>query len=68
MLLRLILFLFLLSAAALAFASVMVALRSTATLAHETVGDSMPKALKTLAYGALLILMFGVVTGWLGAA
>ena len=27
---------------------------------------AMPAALKTLSYGLLLLLMFGIVTGWIG--
>lgn len=30
--------------------------------------DDMPGPFRTIAYGLLVILMFGVVTGWLGAA
>lgn len=41
------------------------AVQSSATTA---LGDDMPKTFQRIAYVVLIMLMFGVVTGWLGAA
>jgi hypothetical protein len=69
---RLALFFFLLASVALAIASVMAMLRSmfigpdpTQT---ERPNDTMPKTFRTVSYILLLLLMFGVSTGWLGGA
>lgn len=67
--LRLILFVVLLAALAIAFASVMAALRAVGPLATETTkGDSMPQTIRNIAYVLLILLMCGVSLGWLGAA
>ncbi len=65
---RLILFVFLLAGVALAFASVMMALRAVAPANDTRKGDTMPKTFSTIAYVLLILLMFGIATGWLGAA
>ena len=65
---RLVLFVFLLAGLVLAFASVMIALRVIAPSHTSGTGDSMPRTFSTIAYVLLILLMFGVVTGWLGAA
>ena len=66
---RVILILFLISAVVLAATSVMALLNgpdtSRATRKKE---DTMPATFHMIAYVLLIILMFGVVTGWLGAA
>lgn len=41
------------------------AVQSSATTA---LGDDMPKTFQRIAYVVLIMLMFGVVTGWLGVA
>ncbi len=66
---RLILFVFLIVALALAVSAVTLMLRSFgATSQAATQGDKLPSSIRTVAYILLLVLMFGVVTGWLGAA
>jgi hypothetical protein len=67
--LRLILFIMLLAAIALALASVMVAIRSFAPPAPAPARrDTMPETFRRIAYVLLIVLMFGVTAGWLGAA
>jgi hypothetical protein len=67
---RLILFVLLVAAVALALASVITAMRSFGSLVSGVKGVSttMPDTFRTIAYVLLIILMFGVATGWLGAA
>ena len=49
-------------------ASVMMALRMMSTpQVTGSRGDTMPKTFSTIAYVLLIVLMFGIVTGWLGA-
>jgi cell division protein FtsX len=64
---RLVLFVLLVAAIALALTSVMLALRSYALPAAKP-EDTMPTTFRNIAYVLLILLMFGVVTGWLGAA
>lgn len=64
---RLILFVLLIAGVALAFASVMLALRAVGPRAEPQRGDTMPDTFRTIAYVLLVLLMFGVVSGWLGA-
>lgn len=35
---------------------------------QTALGDDMPKTFQRIAYVVLILLMLGVVTGWLGAA
>lgn len=63
---RLILFLLLLSVAVLAVVSVMVLLRTAASVAAPEDGDRMPATFRMIAYVLLLALLLGVTTGWLG--
>lgn len=67
---RLILFFLLVAAVAIALASVMVALRHAGEVVSATARDitTMPDTFRTIAYALLVILMFGVCAGWLGAA
>lgn len=68
MLFRLILFVFLVVALALAISSVTLMLRSFGASAQAaTTGDKLPSSIQTVAYVLLIALMLGVVTGWLGA-
>ncbi len=64
---RLILLVLLVAATAMAVAAVSVALRSLSADHKGAVGDTMPKTFSTIAYVLLIVLMFGVATGWLGA-
>ena len=65
--LRLVLFVFLLAGVALAFASIMLALRAAAPDAPET-ETAMPRPFRLIAFVLLFVLMSGLATGWLGAA
>ena len=65
---RLIIFAIVLLGLALAVSSVITVLRSFAPERAGPKGDTMPKTFSTIAYVLLIVLMFGVVTGWLGAA
>ena len=65
--LRLVLFVFLLAGVALAFASVMLALRAVGPDAPET-ETAMPRPFRLIAFVLLFVLMSGLATGWLGAA
>ncbi|RYH01863.1 hypothetical protein EU805_11780 [Salipiger sp. IMCC34102] len=65
--LRLVLFLFLIAGVALAFASVMAALRAAAPNVPST-ETSMPRPFRLIAFVLLFVLMTGLATGWLGAA
>lgn len=66
--LRLILFFALIAMIAVAFASIMLALRAISPQHGDKSGDTMPKTLQTISYVLLIVLMFGVITGWMGAA
>ena len=62
---RIFIFLLLLTLLALAAAALLAALRLSAP-DRPAKEDPMPSALKTTAYVLLVLLMFGVATGWLG--
>jgi hypothetical protein len=64
---RLILFFFLVAAVALALASVMVMLRSGAAAIGGEGPVTMTKPVQRVTFVLLMVLMLGVVTGWLGA-
>lgn len=67
---RLIFFALLLSGIVIATAAILAALRAIGGPAPDDPtrkADPMPKTLQTAAYVLLIIVMFGVVTGWLGA-
>ncbi len=65
---RLILLVLLVAAFAVAFSAIALALRAISPQDKGAVGDTMPKTFSTIAYVLLIMLMFGVATGWLGAA
>ena len=65
---RLILVLLLVAAVALALVAVMVAVRIASPQSDGAPGESMPKSFTTIAYVLLILLMFGVTSGFLGAA
>lgn len=57
------------AAAVLRFLSIATGLQPRATLPHAGEReDSMPVLLRHVSFGLLLVLMIGVVTGWLGGA
>ncbi|MEJ6399496.1 hypothetical protein [Yoonia sp. 208BN28-4] len=66
---RLILIVLFVVVAAIAVMSVTRAVKSAAgQVANATQEDTMPDTVRRIAYVALIILMFGVVSGWLGAS
>ena len=52
----------------MAIGAVLNMAKSMQTSATHALGDNMPKTFQRIAYVVLILLMFGVVTGWLGAA
>lgn len=42
------------------------AAKSVTASAQTALGENMPKSFQRIAYVMLILLMFGVVTGWLG--
>lgn len=57
------------ASAILRFLSIAAGLQSRATLPHAGEReDSMPVLLRHVSFGLLLVLMIGVVTGWLGGS
>ncbi len=65
---RLFMLVMLIAAIAVAVAAVSVALRAVAPNANQAAGDNMQDTVSKIAYVLLIVLMFGVATGWLGAA
>lgn len=66
---RIILLLMFVAIVALAVTSVISAVRSAhLAVASQTQRDTMPDTVRRIAYIALIVLMFGVVSGWLGAS
>lgn len=66
---RVILILFFVSVVVLAATSVMALVNGPETSrSARNKEDTMPATFHMIAYVLLIILMFGVVTGWLGAA
>lgn len=66
--LRIILLLSFLAVLAVGFLAVMGTLRALAGGPAEKDVDPMPAPFRRISYIVLVILMFGVTTGWLGAA
>lgn len=68
--LRLILLMLFISATVLVATALMAFVIQTARSAapRNRNEDAMPKTFRNIAYVLLVVLMFGVVTGWLGAA
>lgn len=65
---RLILFALLLLGLLIVFAALMSVVRSFSTdPAPQPTEDTMPNTFRSIAYGLLIFLMFGVTIGWLGA-
>lgn len=65
---RLILFVVLIAALAMAFSAIVSALRVIEPQHTSGTGDTMPKTISKVAYVVLIILMFGIASGWLGGA
>lgn len=68
--LRLILLMLFISVSVLAATALMALVIQSARSAapRNRKEDTMPKTFRNIAYVLLVVLMFGVVTGWLGAA
>lgn len=63
---RLILVLVLLITLMLVIGALINAAKAATTSAQTALGENMPKSFQRIAYVVLILLMFGVVTGWLG--
>lgn len=48
--------------------SLPILLNNNALLRTKILGTAMPKSISKIAYVLLIVLMFGVASGWLGAA
>jgi len=64
---RLFIILLLIVVMVMAIGAVVNMAKSVQTSANLALGDNMPKTFQRIAYVVLILLMFGVVTGWLGA-
>lgn len=64
---RLFLLLMLIAAAAFAIAGILRAGRELATTVYSIKGNTMPSNIRNIAFAVLLVVMFGVASGWLGA-
>ena len=64
---RLILIFAVIAAFAVAVAAVTAATREVTSAISNLKEDSMPSAFRNIAFALLLMVMFGVATGWLGA-
>ena len=65
---RLILFLFLIAAVAIALSSLATLTRAVGDLPPVAEGAPMPTVLKSVSFILLMILMLGITIGWIGAA
>jgi len=66
LLIRLVLLIFLLACLAIGVAAVLIAIRSFSSPARATQRDTMPETFQRAAYVMLIVLLFGVTSGWLG--
>ena len=64
---RLILFLFLIAAVAIALSALATLTRAVADISPIAKGAPMPTVLRPVSFVLLLILMLGVAAGWIGA-
>lgn len=64
---RLILFAFLLACIAVGVAAILIAVRSFGATSNPSERDTMPKTFQRAAYVMLIVLLFGVTSGWLGS-
>ena len=65
---RLILFLFLIAAVAIALSSLATLTRAVSDMPPVAKGAPMPTVLKSVSFILLMILMLGITVGWIGAA
>lgn len=65
---RLILLVAFVAAVAIAILAVLGTMQAVARVAIGKDEDTMPDTFKRIAYVVLVVLMFGVASGWLGAA
>jgi hypothetical protein len=63
---RLILFVFLIAAVAIALTSLATLTRAVADLPPIAKGAPMPNVLRSVSFVLLIILMLGVTVGWIG--
>ena len=63
---RLIAFAFLLACLVIGVAAIMIAVRAFGSAAPATERDTMPETFQRAAYVMLIVLLFGVTSGWLG--
>lgn len=63
---RLILVIAFIAVLAIAFIAVLGTMQTVARVAVGKDEDNMPQTFKRIAYGALVILLIGLSTGWLG--
>ncbi|MBQ2261190.1 MAG: hypothetical protein II336_07485 [Loktanella sp.] len=66
--LRIILLVMFVSVIAVGFLAVMGTLRAITGPAAEKDEEPMPAPFRRISYTVLIVLMFGVTTGWLGAS
>ncbi len=64
---RLILLILFVAAIVVAATATIAVVHSAATLARPTTGeDQMPRTFQRIAYVALIVLLIGITSGWLG--
>lgn len=66
--LRLILLVAFVAIAAIAITALLGTMHTVARVTAGKDEDNMPQTFKRIAYVALVVLLFGVASGWLGAA
>lgn len=66
--LRLILLILLVAAVLIAFTAVLGTMQMVGSRTTSSQEDRMPATFQKIAYVLLIVLMFGVTTGWLGAS
>ena len=66
--LRLILLIAFVAVAAIAIIALLGTMRTVAQVTSGKDDENMPQTFKRIAYVALVVLLFGVTSGWLGAA
>ncbi len=64
---RLILLILFVAAIVVVATATIAVVHSAATLARPTGEDQMPKTFQRIAYIALVVLLIGITSGWLGA-
>lgn len=64
---RLLLLLLIIALLGFAIAGLAKVGRELATTFHSIKGDFMPSSIRNIAFAILVVVMFGVTSGWLGA-